>query len=44
MPDNNRCCGGNCGCGFGGNSCIWIFIILIVLCCCCGGNNGCGCC
>ena len=37
MPEN-RCCG---GCGFGGDNCIWIFIVLIILCCCNGGNRGC---
>jgi hypothetical protein len=37
-------CGNNCG----GNSCLWIIILLIILFCCggCGCNtttNGCGC-
>lgn len=45
MQDNNRCCGGCGGCGcFGGNNCIWIFIILILFCCCGGNGFGNGCC
>ncbi len=45
--------GCNNGCGWGGNSCLWIIIILIVLFACggngccgncgCNNNNGCGC-
>ena len=36
----------NCNNGFGGNNCLWIIIILIVLWSCCGngmGDCGCGC-
>ena len=30
---------GDCGCGFGGNNCLWIILLL----CCCGGcGNGFG--
>ncbi len=35
-----------CGNSWGGNGCLWIILILIILFCCCGGSwggNGCGC-
>ena len=39
----------NCNNGFGGNNCLWIIVLLIVLWSCCGNNgiggcnNGCNC-
>ena len=35
------CCGNN---GWGGNGCLWIILLIIILCACGGwGGNGCGC-
>ena len=39
------CCGNN---GFGGSGCLWIILLIIILCGCCGngnswGGNNCGC-
>ena len=40
---------GCCNNGWGGNSCLWIILLIIILCGCggcnnnCGCNNGCGC-
>lgn len=38
-------CNNSCGCGFGGNSCTWIIILLIIWVVCGGGlgGNNCGC-
>lgn len=41
--------GCNNGCGWGGNSCLWIIILIIIIFSCCGnswsnwGGNNCGC-
>ncbi len=32
-----------CGNNWGGSGCLWIILILLILCCGCGGwTNGCG--